>query len=114
MKLKDEIQNSFKNINKPYASNSSNRIPNNEKNLLNEIINKSNNNNKSKGNIKNGNQNKNIYNNSYNNHTIENIRNHFFDKSIKIPKKMKKYVNNSNPNINYLEKNIKGNNFNNQ
>ena len=113
MKLKEEIQKSFKNINKPYTSNSNNRMINNEKNLLNEFINKSNNNiNKSKRNIKKGNQNKNIYNNTYNDHSKENIINHFFDKSKKIPKKMKKYVNNSNPNINY--KNINDNNFNNQ
>ena len=114
MKLKQEIQNSFKNINKPYTSHSSYRIPINEKSLLNEMTNKSNNNiNKNKGNIKNGSQNKNIYNNTYNDQAIENISYHFFDKRIKIPKKMKKYDKNSNPKINNIEKVKNNNNFNN-
>ena len=112
MKLKQEIQNSFKNINKPYSSNSNYNMLNNEKNFLSEMINKSNNNiNKSKGNIKNKSHDKNIYNNTSNNHAKENISYYFFDKSIKMPKKMKKYVNNSKSNINYKEKAINNNNL---
>ena len=115
MKLKQEIQNSLKNINKPYNSYSSRRILNNEVNLLNEMINKSNNNNyQNKGNNKNGSQNKNINDKTYNDHAIEGISNYFFDKNIKFPKKMKKIANNSNPNINYIQKSINDNNFNNQ
>ncbi len=114
MKLKEEIQNSSKNINKHYTSHSSNRMLNNEKNLLNEMKNKSNNNiNISKGN-KNGNQNKNIYNNTYDDHTMENISYHIFDKSLKMPKKKKKYFGNSNPKINNIEKVKNNKNFSNQ
>ena len=117
IKLKEEILNSNKTINFPdtytFTSVSTNRLTNDEKNILNEI-NKLNNTINNKENNVNDNEdiNKNIYINTYNYHDVENINYHFFDKSIKMPKKIKKYANHSNPKMLYTDINLSTNIFN--
>jgi len=119
IKLKEEIQNSNKTINFPYTytynSISTNKLSNDEKNMLNEM-NKTNNIINNKGNNTNDNEdvNKNTYSNTYNNNDLENISYHFFDKSIRMPKKIKKYTNNSNPINHYIDINLSTNILNNQ
>lgn len=58
--------------------------------------------------------NKNTYINTYNYQDIENINYHFFDKSIKMPKKIKKYSNNSNSKRQYTDISLSTNIFNSQ
>lgn len=119
IKLKEEIQNSNKTINFPYTytynSISTNKLSNDEKNILNEM-NKINNTINNKENNVNDNEdiNKNTYSNTYNYHGVENINYHFFDKSIKMPKKIKKYANNSNPKMQYTDISLSTNIFNSQ
>ena len=110
IKLKEEIQNSNKTINFPYnftfTSISTNKLSNDEKNILNEMnkVNKENN----------VNDNEVINKNTYYYDEVENINYHFFDKSIRMHKKIKKYANNSNPKMHYTDINLCANIFNNQ
>ena len=117
IKLKEEIQNSNKNINFPYTytytSILTNNLSNDEKNIMNEI-NKLNNTINNKENNVTEDINKNTYINTYNYQDIENINYHFFDKSIKMPKKIKKYSNNSNSKRQYIDISLSTNIFNSQ
>ena len=84
-KLKEELENTVCGNYRAYSSQS---LRNNQNNILNGTLKGKKENNKNDGNYK--------KNKGDNNNDVNNFSYHFFDKNIKMPKKMKKYTNSTN------------------
>ena len=92
-KLKEELENTVCGNYRAYSSQS---LRNNQNNILNGTLKGKKENNKNDGNYK--------KNKGDNNNDVNNFSYHFFDKNIKMPKKMKKYTNCKNcTNFNNIE-----------
>ena len=90
-KLKDDLENT---INGNYRAYSSQNLRNKQNHFLNGNLKEKKENNKNDGNYERNNDNDNDNNND--NNEVNNFSYHFFDKNIKMPKKIKKYTNCAN------------------
>ena len=90
-KLKEDLENT---INGNYRAYSSQNLRNKQNHFLNGNLKEKKENNKNDGNYERNNDNDNDNNND--NNEVNNFSYHFFDKNIKMPKKIKKYTNCAN------------------
>ena len=115
-RLKEKINkfnNNNNNFNQYLLPHPGYNLKNNENNIFEELLDTNNNSNQNeidKENINNVDNNKN---NDNNNNDIKNITYHFFDRNIKMPKRIKKYINDSNVKLNYTTKNMNRDNYDN-
>ena len=103
----NKLNNNNNNFNQYLVPHPGYNLKNNENNIFEELLETNNNSNQNeidKQNTNNVDSNKNNDNN--NNNDIKNITYHFFDRNIKMPKRIKKYLNGSSGKLNHNTKNM--------